>query len=253
MPALFSSKILRTETRTETRIYSWNWREYINWAVAKSEYGERDVRTAGHPKEALDAKVPSADNGELPSTSAHTRRARPDTEEDARVIPLRKKRKQSTCVTVQDGGASQSTCSAKPESAASQSTCRDKPESVASPSTCRDKPESVNPLEKRSRGHVWASGARTNVEHTRGAPVVDERRRNTRQDCIEKWKGMYLYQRYLTLVPKNSRTSDDPASPDAFADSPKRAWKYAVEKWRRDVNDRVACEDAHKGGFPEWR
>eukprot|EP00397_Hematodinium_sp_SG-2012_P059983 GEMP01077590.1.p2 GENE.GEMP01077590.1~~GEMP01077590.1.p2 ORF type:complete len:250 (+),score=62.31 GEMP01077590.1:167-916(+) len=213
------------------------WREYINWAVAKSEYGERDVRTAGHPKEALDAKVPSADNVELPSTSAHTRRARPDAGEDARVIPLRKKRKKSTCVTVQDGGAS-------------QSTCRDHSEGAASPSTCRDKPESV---EKRSLGHVWASGARTNVEHTSGAPVVDERRRNTRQDCIEKWKGMYLYQRYLTLVPKNSRTSDDPASPDAFADSPKRVWKYAVEKWRRDVNDRVACEDAHKGGFPEWR
>jgi len=62
-----------------------------------------------------------------------------------------------------------------------------------------------------------------------------------RQKRIERWKSTQDYIEYLRLVPKHTRTVQDPMTPtqDAQRHAPKREWKYGCEHWQRGVKDRL--------------
>lgn len=85
----------------------------------------------------------------------------------------------------------------------------------------------------------------------KAAPVDRDRRLKQRQRQIEIGKATYEYRSYLTAVPKNKRSRDDPRTPNPFARRSKRSFDGSLRVWRRRLHH--WDQDAEWVSVDEWQ
>lgn len=73
---------------------------------------------------------------------------------------------------------------------------------------------------------------KTPVEYENDQQVIFRR-----QKQLDYGKNTIGYQAYLTKVPKNSRTRENPVTPDKFVKYSRRSWDQQVKIWRKKIHE----------------
>lgn len=101
---------------------------------------------------------------------------------------------------------------------------------------------SMKPRRKRTKKNSVVLDGTTKGEEERVelTPEQLEQRVKTREKDVARWKSTPDYHSYLTVLPKEKRVPDDPATPDPRTSTmTKRQWKFNNEQWQRSIKDRL--------------
>lgn len=81
---------------------------------------------------------------------------------------------------------------------------------------------------------------------------TDEEVLNRREKQISYGKNTVSYDRYISIIPKSSRTDRMPRTPNKMRKYSRRQWDGLVKKWKQDIHKIVAgFEDAEAHGDDE--
>eukprot|EP01125_Pyxidicula_operculata_P012728 TRINITY_DN4194_c2_g1_i2.p1 TRINITY_DN4194_c2_g1~~TRINITY_DN4194_c2_g1_i2.p1 ORF type:complete len:172 (+),score=25.72 TRINITY_DN4194_c2_g1_i2:188-703(+) len=127
------------------------------------------------------------------------------------------------------------------------------PQKLAPPAQ-KFKPKNTGPVEKKVAKFIQVlpveepkiiAVPKENISHNPKPPVseskegkeTDAHRIDQRMKQINLGKNTVGYQRYITLVPRNTRKAQHPKTPDVTKLCSKRSWDGQVRKWRRELHE----------------